>query len=279
MTKQYGILGYPAKHSLSPAVQNAAFKALGIDAQFGVFEVAENELPAFMEQVKHEPIYGLSVTAPYKEVIIQYLNEVAEDAREIGAVNTVVNREGLLYGYNVDYIGLIEALKEVCSDLRGRRVCVIGAGGAARAAIYGLLKEGAEVTIFNRTAERAKSLADEFGGMFGVKVGSGGLDEIGGDILIQTSSIWIADPQAKLEDLISPDVATAMKILQQFEVVMDVVYKPLKTPLIAAAEQLGKKFITGDKMFLYQAMEQFKLWIEKEAPVEVMGEALERVLV
>lgn len=275
MMKQYGILGYPAKHSLSPAVQNAAFRACGIDAQYGIFEIPENELAAFMEQVKHEPIYGLSVTAPYKEIVMQYLNEVAEDARKIGTVNTVVNRGGLLYGYNVDYIGLIKALKEVFFNLRGQRVCVIGAGGAARAAVYGLLKEGAEVAIFNRTPERAKSLADEFGRMFGVKVESGSLNggDMSGDILIQTSSIWIIEPEAKIEDLI------AMKVLDQFKVVMDIIYKPLKTPLIVAAEHLGKKTITGDKMFLYQAVEQFKLWTGKEAPLSAMEEALKNMLV
>lgn len=272
MTKQYGILGYPTKQiSLSPAVQNAAFKAANIDAQFGVFEIPANELATFMVQVKHEPINGLSVTAPYKEVIIQYLNEVAEDAKRIGAVNTVVNRGGLLYGYNVDYIGLIKALKEVCFELRGRRVCVIGAGGAARAAIYGLLKEGAQVAIFNRTVEKAASLADEFGKMFGVKVESGALT--GSDILVQTSSVWMLNPSAKLSDLISPEA------LGNFEIVMDITCKPLQTPLIVAAEHLGKKTITGDKMFLYQAIEQFKLWTEKEAPLEAMEKALENVLV
>src|SRR3989338_5066305 len=150
MTKKYGILAYPAKHSLSPVMHNAAFKALALDAEYGVFEVPENELPAFMEQVKHEPIDGFSVSLPYKEVMLNYMNEVDEDARKIGAVNTVVNRGGVLYGYNTDFIGSNRALEEVCGDLNDRKAVVLGAGGAARAIIYGLLKEGSEVVVVNR---------------------------------------------------------------------------------------------------------------------------------
>ena len=120
MTKKYGILAYPAKHSLSPVMHNAAFKALAVDAEYGVFEVPENELPAFMEQVKHEPIDGFSVSLPYKEVMLNYMNEVDEDARKIGAVNTVVNRGGFLYGHNTDFIGSNTALEEGGGDFNER---------------------------------------------------------------------------------------------------------------------------------------------------------------
>lgn len=270
MTKKYGILAYPAKHSLSPAVQNAAFKAAYFDAEFGIFEIPENELAGFMEQVKHEPISGLSVSAPYKEVILEYLNGVADDAHEIGAVNTVVNRGGNLYGYNVDYIGMNKALEEVVGNLGGKKVVVLGAGGAAKACVYGLLKACASVSVYNRSAAKALELAKHF------KVKAGGLTDIphvGADILVQTTSIWMIDPHAKLSDLLPSE------ILKNFGCVMDIVYKPLETPLIKAARDLGVKTITGDKMFLYQAVEQFKLWTGKEAPVEVMRRVLEDMLV
>lgn len=261
--KQYGILGYPAKHSLSPAVQNAAFKALSVDAQYGVFEVPMAELADFIGEVKGGLADGLSVTAPYKEVVMEYLSEVAGDARAIGAVNTVVNNGGVLSGYNTDYIGMNKALVEVVGSLKGRRAVVLGAGGAARAAVYGLKAEGAEVGVYNRTASKALALAEEFG------VEGGGLDDVrGGDILLQTTSIWMDDVDAGVEDLISEEV------LREFEVVMDIVYKPLITPLIETARRLGLRTITGERMFLHQAIVQFELWTGQRAPMEVMEKVL-----
>jgi len=254
MSKRYGILANPAKHSLSPVVQNAAFKEMGIDAQFGIFEIPQNEFASFMEHVKHDPIYGLSVSSPYKRDVMEYLSEINEDAEKIGAVNTIVNKSGNLYGYNVDYIGINKALEEASGDLEGKKVIIVGAGGAARAAVYGLLKAGAQVSIYNRTTEAAKELASVFSTMFGVNIVSGGLSDMldaDGDILVQTTSIWISNPGATLEGLLPPDY------LKKFEVVMDIVYKPLVTPLIEAAKSFGIKAVTGDKMFLYQAFEQF----------------------
>jgi shikimate dehydrogenase len=276
MTKQYGILAYPAKHSLSPAVQNAAFSSLKIDAQFGVFEIQENELPAFMEQVRNDPISGMSVSSPYKEIIMNYMNEMDEDAKKIGAVNTVVNRGGFLYGYNTDFIGATKALVDATGSLKDKKFVIIGAGGAARAVVYGILKEGGIVEIYNRTSGKAKELADYFGKMFGVKITSGDLKDVvpvTGDALIQTTSIWITKPGSSVEDLFPRD------FVKNFKVVMDIVHKPLITPVLAAAAYYGIPIICCDRMFLYQAFEQFKLWTGKEAPREVMEAELRRVLV
>ena len=275
MTKQYGILAYPAKHSLSPAVQNAAFSHLGIDAQFGIFEIQENELPAFMEQVRNDPISGMSVSSPHKEVIMNYMNEVNEDAKKIGAVNTVVNRGGFLYGYNTDFIGAVKALIDVLESLKDKKFVVIGAGGAARAVVYGILKEGGIVEIYNRTSGKAKELADYFGKMFGADIKSGDLGEMlsaTGDALIQTTSIWITKPGSSVEDLFPRD------FVKNFKVVMDMVHKPLITPVLAAASYYGISIICCDKMFLYQAFEQFKLWTGKEPPREVMEVELKKSL-
>lgn len=283
MTKQYGILAYPAKHSLSPVVQNAAFSYLNIDAQFGVFEIPENEFAAFMEQVRNDPISGLSVSSPYKEVIMNYMNEIDEDAKKIGAVNTVVNRGGFLYGYNTDFIGAVKALKDVlvthsayATCVRDKKFVIIGAGGAARAVTYGILKESGIVEIYNRTSSKAKELADYFGKMFGKNILSGDLKDMmatSGDALIQTSSIWITEPGSVIENLFPKD------FVKKFKVVMDIVYKPLITPVLAAAKDYGITAISGDKMFLYQAQEQFKLWTGKEAPREVMEDTLNKILV
>lgn len=275
--KKYGILAHPAGHSLSPAMFNAAFKEVGLDAEYRVYDVREEKLAEFMDTVKHEPINGLSVSLPHKEHVMLYMNEIDEDADKIGAVNCVKNQGGFLYGYNTDFIGSNKAMTEVVGSLSGKKAVVIGAGGAARAVAYGLLKEGASVAIFNRHKEKAVKLAEEFSGMFGVEVKSGRLKDCsgidGGDILIQTTSIWMVEPGVGMEEFLPEDFAA------KFDVVMDIVYKPLITPLLEAARNMGKTIITGDKMLLYQGIEAFRLWIGKEAPVEVMKSALEKSLV
>ncbi|MFA7685248.1 MAG: shikimate dehydrogenase [Candidatus Gracilibacteria bacterium] len=287
MTKQYGLLAFPAKHSLSPEIHSAAFKALSIDAQYGLFEIPENELDDFVKRLKSDLIAGLSVSLPYKEVMIDHMSEIDDDAKKIGAINTVVNRDGILCGYNTDFIGSNKALKEAVGELKGKKVVILGAGGAARAVIYGLLKEGACVVgILNRTLETAENLAKEFSEMFNVQIkaySSENLakdlpfkDDLGNEaILIQTTSIWTTNPDISEEYVrkFCPPEYVGM-----FATVMDIIYRPRITPLLKIAEDLGKKIITGDKMFLYQATEQFKLWTEKEAPFEVMRNVLEENL-
>jgi len=274
--KKYGILAHPAGHSLSPVMFGVAFKAVEIDAEYRFYDVLERDLAEFMKNVKHDPISGLSVSLPHKEDVLLYLDEIDEDAKRIGAVNCVRNRGGFLYGYNTDFVGSNKALTEVVGSLSGKRAVVIGAGGAARAVIYGLLKDGAEVAIINRHKEKALELAEEFSKTFGVEILSGGTenaDSFEGDILIQATSIWTLNPEAKLSDLVSSE------FVEKFDVVMDIVYKPLITPLLKAAQDSGKTIITGDKMLLYQAVEAFKLWTEKDAPVEVMRGVLGKGLV
>lgn len=261
MTKRYGILAYPAKHSLSPLIHNAAFKELSIDAEYGVFEIDEMGLQNFMEYVKSEPISGLSVSLPHKVNIIQYMHVIDDNAKAIGAVNTVLNKSGILYGYNTDYIGSNAAL----GDIKGKSFAVLGAGGAARAVVYGLLKEGGFVTIYNRSIDKAKKLAEDLGAEFGDFANISG-----GDVLIQTTSIWINNPDAT--HIVPEDV------VKKFNTVMDIVYTPLKTPLIKMAESLGKTVITGEKMFLYQAAEQFKIWTGQKAPIELMQKLLSQSL-
>lgn len=266
MTKQYGILAYPASHSLSPVIHNTAFEALSIDAQYGIFEIPENELSEFMERVINEPVSGLSVSLPYKEMILNFMNNIDEDARKIGAVNTVVNKGGFLYGYNTDFLGATRALKEKLSSLKGRKVVVIGAGGSAKAIVYGLIKEGAEVTVINRTKEKADQIAANFGD----SVRSAEFDKNTlGEILIHTSSIWTGNNSEELPFFCEADY------VKNFQLVMDIAYTPLITPLLKVAQNLGIEFITGDKMLLYQAEEQFKLWTNEKAPLESMRKALE----
>lgn len=259
--KKYGILAYPAKHSLSPVMHNAAFKQLGMDSEYRAYEIPDPEFGDFLETVKHEPINGLSVSLPYKEIIADHLNVVDDDVRAIGACNTVHNNAGILYGYNTDYLGSNMALQEQIGSLKGAKVCVLGAGGAARSIVYGLKKQGAEVFIVNRSEDKALKLAEEMGVAVGDK-------SMGGDILVQATSIWTINPEASVDEF------CPREFVGGFDIVMDIVYKPLATPLLEMALEIGKKIITGEKMLLYQGAAQFEIWTGKKAPIAIMKEAL-----
>lgn len=277
MTKKYGILAYPAKHSLSPVMHNAAFKALNIDAEYLVFEIPKEELSAFIDKVRHEPISGLSVSLPYKEEIINFVDEIDEDARKIGAINTILNKDGKLYGYNTDFIGSNKALKEVVGDLNVKKIIILGAGGVSRAICYGALKEGAEVFIFNRHEEKAIKITDDFKQIFGEKIHANKLEEMykidRADIFIQATSIWTLNENIKEEEVLQ---MFPKEFVNKFDAVIDVVYKPLITPLLNIAKTLGKKIITGDKMLLYQAERQFEIWTGEKAPAEIMEKELKK---
>ena len=278
--KQYGILAHPAKHSLSPVMHNAAFKELKIDAQYGFFDVPEEELAKFMDYVRHEPISGLSVSLPHKEAVMQYLDKISDDARKIGAVNTVVNQGGVLHGHNTDYIGSnVALLDKAVPKLKNKIVVVIGAGGSARAIVYGLLEEGAHVWIKNRTKEKADQIAIEFAEMFNTEVHSDDWDNWHtGDILVHATSLWTKHPDMDEKDL--PPFCDE-DYLNGFDAVMDVCYQPLMTPLLKKAEQLGKKIVTGDNMLFFQAVKQFEIFADipfKKVPIDAMWEALNKCL-
>lgn len=285
MAKKYGILAYPAGHSLSPVMFSAAFKSMKIKAEYKAYEIEEVDLDDFIKTVKSD-FAGLSVSLPYKEMVIKYLDEIDDHAQKIGAVNTIVNNNGSLVGYNTDFLGSNKAITGVMNGLgiKGMIAVIIGAGGAARAIAYGLLSLGVNVWIKNRTKSRADAIAIELAELFDAEIHSEELDNPRtGDILINATSFWIQNPDVDEENL--PKFCDE-NFLKTFKVVMDISYNvhlrnfpdPLMTPLLIKAEELGLKTICGDKMLLYQAAEQFKLWTGKEAPVEVMKEAMGKAI-
>lgn len=285
MKKKYGILAYPAGHSLSPVMHNAGFKKLGIDAEYVLFERKPEELAAFVTEVRSEGIAGFSVSIPHKESIIAYLDQIDDDAFNIGAVNTVVNRDGVLHGYNTDWIGSNQALSEGFinlgqdGEMKGKIAVVLGAGGSARAVAYGLLKEGVHVWIKNRNKAKADAIAIEFAELFKTEIHSVPLDDMGtGDILVNTTSAWLNYelseelPVGGVFDYCDP------VYLKAYQLVMDLIYKPFNTPLIDAAAEANIECVTGENMLLYQGVKQFELWTGEKAPVEVMRGALEKAL-
>jgi len=208
---------------------------------------------------------GLSITIPYKADIIPLLDRIDSLAEKIGAVNTVVNEEGMLAGYNTDVAGALKALQEVV-DPKGKRTVVLGSGGAAKALGYGLKEQASELIIAGRSRRKGEELARSLEGVFVP------IDKIGGmemDILINATPVGMYPEQGQ-----SPvDLSTV-----EVETVMDIVYNPLRTVLLETAAALGCRVIPGVRMFIHQGAEQFRLWTGLEAPIHAMEAAVMKVL-
>jgi shikimate dehydrogenase len=256
----YGVIGQPITHSLSPLMHNAAFAAVGQKAHFTAFAV--DDLASAITGIRALGVAGVSVTLPHKTEVLKYLDWISPEALEIAAVNTIVNRQGQLCGYNTDVAGALNALvKKV--DPAGKRVLIIGAGGAARALVYGAVKAGAEVVITNRSSERGLRLAKEFGAKFLTPFD---LVEFSPEVLVNTTSLGMT-PQVDA-------LPIAENYLNSSMVVMDIVYNPLKTRLLAAAEKCGALTVDGLEMFVGQGVMQFELWTGKKAPFKIMRAAV-----
>lgn len=263
-TTLYGVFGDPVAHSLSPAMHNAAFEALGINSVYLAFGSAD--IGACAAAMRALGIRGASVTIPHKVAIMPLLEEIDETARRIGAVNTVVNRGGRLLGANTDAEGALRALRSQ-TEIAGRTAVVVGAGGAARAVAFGLKDAGGRVTVVNRSVARGEALAQRVGADFRPLAEAVGLVC---EILINTTPIGMA----RFGDALPVPAA----LLQPGMVVMDIVYTPLKTPLLAAAAARGCRTIPGTAMFVLQGARQFELWTGRAAPTDIMTDAVNAAL-
>ncbi len=259
-TSLYGILGHPVAHSLSPAMHNAAFEALGLNAVYLAFDVTD--LPGAINGVRALNIRGLSVTIPHKVAVMDLLDDIDAVAHRIGAVNTIVNRDGTLVGANTDWLGAVKALEEKTA-LGNKRVLVIGAGGSARAVCAGLVERGASVHIANRTKEKARGLADALGCTWS---GLENIRDIEADILVNTTSVGM-EPQVD-------SMPVPAEILKRVTLVMDIVYAPLETLLLKKAAESGCETVNGLRMLLLQAVAQFEMWTCMDAPLDVMEQVL-----
>ncbi|HEX2639439.1 MAG TPA: shikimate dehydrogenase, partial [Pyrinomonadaceae bacterium] len=269
-TAVYGIVAGDTSYSVSPYMHNAAFKTAGLNSVFVPLQVADlgefirrMVVPASREiDLNFE---GFSVTNPHKQTIIQYLDEIDTAAREIGAVNTVNIVDGRLCGYNTDAEGFIRPLKKKFGDLSGVKAAVIGAGGAARACIYSLLKERAEVTVFARDPQKAAALGTDLGVQMRRLSGDDGLGEF--DIVVNTTPIGT---QGKSVD---QTVATAEQ-LRGVKLVYDLTYNPLETRLLREASVAGAETLGGMEMLIAQGERQFEIWTGLAAPAEQMRTAV-----
>ncbi|HBQ51153.1 TPA: shikimate dehydrogenase [Candidatus Daviesbacteria bacterium] len=254
----------PVEHSLSPQMHYAGYKALGINHDF-IFlrrRVKPKGLKKFVEEIKKDPNFkGACISIPHKIEIMKYLDEIDAVAKKIGAVNTVVNKNGRLTGYNTDWLGAITALEEK-TNIKNKSVAVIGAGGAARAIVYGLIKKGAKVKIFNRSLLHAKKLAKDFGCEYGRLNSPEEISKM--DTIINATPVGMNEDRSPVDK----------KLINKNHIVFDAVYAPHQTRLIKDAKQKKVQVILGTEMLLYQGTAQFELFTNRKAPVEAMRKAL-----
>ena len=263
-TDLYAVVGYPIGHSLSPTMHNAAFSARDLNAIYLAFKTKDIE--GSIQGMRALGIKGMSVTLPHKSAVIPLLDEVEELAGKIGAVNTVVNENGRLVGYNTDAVGALRALEEKV-ELSKKSCLMIGAGGAARAIGFMLAQKGVALKVSNRSVERGKALAHALACPF---IPLDELQEPIADLLIQTTSVGMT-PQTE-------ESPVPKEILQKGMVVMDIIYNPLETMLLREARERGCLIINGLRMFVHQGAEQFRLWTGLEAPISAMTRAVEGAL-
>ena len=271
-TRVCGVIGNPIDHTLSPIIQNAAFNALNLDYVFLSFKVKSSELETAVDGMHALNIRGLNVTMPHKSSILNFLDRIDLSAQIVNSVNTILNRENKLFGFNTDGVGALKALRENGVEPKGRKVSLLGAGGTARAIAYALVKESDELTVLNRTLKQAQELAKLLEKTANKKIVAGSLSpkEIqhslqDSDILINATSVGMK-PKAN-ESLVG------IKMLRPDLAVMDIVYNPLETKLAKDAKAAGAKVVSGVEMLIYQGAASFEIWTSKSAPIEVMRQA------
>lgn len=276
-TKVFCVIGDPIEHSLSPIMHNAAFKHLKIDAVYVAFKVKEEVLEDAVKGMRSFGICGMNVTMPHKTAIINYLDENDSAAKFVGAVNTVLNADGKLVGFNTDGIGALRALKENGVKTRGKRFLLLGAGGAGRAIAFQLAQEADELVILNRDVSKARLLADTLRKRFNKKVVG---DRLSRDVLKN----WIEDAgvliNATSVGMYPNQNGTPVdkSLLRPGLTVMDIVYNPVETRLLKDAKSVEAKVIHGTEMLVFQGAASFEIWFNKPAPVNVMREAIMKKL-
>ena len=263
-TELYGIIGNPVRHSLSPILHNGVFRRRGINAVYLAFEV--KNLREAVSGIKGLGIRGVSITLPFKIEIIPFLDEVERMAGKIKAVNTILNKEGRLIGYNTDWLGAMESLEEKVS-LKGKKVLLLGAGGSARAISVGLIERGCQVTIFNRSQKKAEDLARELGCVHLPLLSMEGLDA---EVVINATSVGMFPRES--ESLLPKEFLT------RGMTVMDIAYQPLRTKFLREADELGCVTIDGLEMLSRQGAAQLEIWTGKRPELMEIKEDLRQAL-
>jgi shikimate dehydrogenase len=271
-TAVYGVIGDPVEHSLSPVIHNAAFGSLKMDSIFVAFKVEASCVEIALRSMRGLNIQGLNVTMPHKSTVITYLDELDEKSALLESVNTILNDKGKLRGFSTDGSGAHRALEENGIGLAGKRMVLLGTGGAGKAIAFALSKEVGEIVLLNRTPEKACKLAEILHSKFQKKVSVDSLSPEAmakalqkADLLVNATSVGMYPREG--------NSLVRREWLKPSMVVMDIVYNPVETKLARDARLVGAKVISGLEMLIYQGAESFEVWTGIPAPISVMRQA------
>ena len=276
-TTVLGVIGHPIEHSFSPQMHNAAIRALGLDWCYVAFHVLPEDVGRAMEGMRGLGIRGLNVTVPHKQAVRTFLDEISEEARAVGAVNTISNEGGRLIGTNTDVYGILTSLRET-AGLKGLpgKVVVLGAGGAARGVVYALttVAEVAEIVVLNRTEAKAHRLAEEMAKRSGKRVEGGALVE--GDLrrALEDAGLLINATSVGMYPKMDASPIGDWDVLRPGLTVYDAVFNPLETRLMQQAQEAGARAFGGIEMLVYQGARSLDIWSGRPAPVAVMKQAV-----
>ncbi len=273
-TKLSGLLGWPIGHSVSPTMHNAAAAALDLDWVYVPLPVRPEALPLALGGLAALGFRGVNVTVPYKAAVLPYLDAVYPVAQAIGAVNAIVISDGLLTGFNTDWSGFLSDLEDNDVDVRGRDCIVLGAGGAARAVVYALARNGARITVLARREEQATHLADELGQDAPAPIAAGALTRVAGVVRAARRPLIVnATPLGMAGGTYADQSPWPDAPLPADAFVYDLLYNPPLTPLLRAARVAGCRSANGLGMLVNQAAEAFELWTSRRPDREVMRRA------
>jgi len=280
-TQIIGIIGHPIKHSYSPFIHNVAIQLKKIDYVYLPFDIPSSNLKSALKGMTALGIKGFNVTIPHKETVIQYMNSVSEEVAMIGSVNTIVNDQGGLIGHNTDAYGILETLLPFKDDISGNQVCVIGAGGSARAVIYILIRHFKQKKIFiiNRNERRAENLKEYFSEK--MKFSSIKTKELippaAFEVMRDSKLVINATPVGMYPNQ-NDSITTSPDVFSKDQIIFDLVYNPQKTLLLKTAEKAGAKTINGFDVLINQAAKSFELWTGVDFPKEEVQKSLQLYL-
>ena len=274
-TRLAAVVANPIKHSISPFIHNTAFEATATNGVYVAWEIETSDLEQTIRNIRRYQMFGINLSMPYKEQVIPYLDELSDEARLIGAVNTVVNHDGILVGYNTDGKGFFKSLPSF--TITGKKMTLLGAGGAAKSILAQAILDGAnQISVFVRESsmEKTKSYLDRLEEQTGFKVDLYALEDVSelqariaeSDLLVNATSVGMDGQSSPVPESI---------VLPETILVADIIYKPFETPFLKWARSQGNPAVNGLGMLLHQAAEAFQLWTGKEMPTEVIWQSLQ----
>lgn len=271
-TRLIGLVGYPVKHSKSPHMHNFAFEALGLDYVYMAFEVQEGFIKEGLDAIRILNVEGCNITMPHKKKVLEFLDDISEDAKIIGSVNTVKNVNGKLTGYNTDGRGFVKALEENGVDIKGKKIVLVGAGGASKAVAIQLAFEGTgEIVMFNRTLSTAKEITDNINqNIPNCKARALEMNETILRKEIKDAAVLVNCTSLGMKATIDQSIISSSDAFHKDLFVADIIYDPNKTKLLKIAEEAGCKYMNGLMMLVYQGAIAFKIWTGQDMPVDLI---------